>query len=367
MGARRRCCCGCPEYSDDFNREDNEDPGPNWPLTIGGDTAQIGDWDILDNQFYSEGTSNSIAIYKTALPDNWMLASAKIVDEQLGGVYRVIVSWKNMQNYLYGEYERVDQTNARISVHQVIGGVESELDYTEYELSIDDQSPPDDCRTLNVCVDPKLFIAFVDSTSTMCRAITNGVEVEDGLRAGVGHDNSSFANKFDDFWMMEEYGERHQPDCPLCDWCYCEGELLPFTLLATIQGNDDCDTLDGISCVLTGLKCGAGTLWYGVIDDDSCLDGWAITLTCGAGDNDDVSGWTLKFSAEGSMTPCGGSDALLEPEEGGTCNPMNLWYCIKYEDIAPTCPEACWPCGDGGPAEGDGHYVDFCIYITEVP
>ena len=40
----------------------------------------------------------------------------KIFDEQLGGIYRVIVSFKDNNNYLYGEYERVDQTNARISV-----------------------------------------------------------------------------------------------------------------------------------------------------------------------------------------------------------------------------------------------------------
>ena len=110
--------------------------------------------------------------------------------------------------------------------------------------------------------------------------------------------------------------------------------------------------------------------WYGVIDDESCLDGWYVTLECGGGDNDDVSDWVLVFSDElvgGEPRPCGASQANLPPEEGGTCSPINLRYCIKYEDIAPTCPEACWPCGDGGPAEWDGDYVDFCIYITEVP
>jgi hypothetical protein len=262
----------------------------------------------------------------------------------------------------------VDQTNARISLHQVSGGVPAELDFTEYELSDDDQNPLNDYRTLTVCVDPHLFIAYADFTSTSCRAITNGVEIVDGVRAGVGHNNTAFATKFDDFWMKEEWGTRHTADCPLCDWCYCEGELLPFTLLATIQGNDDCDTLDGISCVLTGMKCGAGMVWYGVIDDDSCLDGWSLTLACGAeGSNDDVSGWTLKLASSDEFYPCGASEEQREPEEGGTCNPMNLWYCIRYEDITPSCPEACWPCGDGGPAEGDGRFVDYCIYITEVP
>jgi hypothetical protein len=296
-----------------------------------------------------------------------MVASVKIVDEQLGGIYRVIVSWKDMQNYLYGEYQRVDQDTARLSLHQVVAGVETEIDAQEITLEPgDDQSPPNGYRTLTVCVDPHLFIATVDSNSSQCRSIANGVDIEGGLRAGVGHDNTAFPTQFDDFWMKEEKGTRRIEDCPLCDWCYCEGELLPFTLLATIQGNDDCDTLDGIECVLTGQKCGSGTFWYGVIDDDSCLDGWALTFRCGTGDNNNVNTWTLVFSSD-SYTPCGADDSEREPEEGGTCSPINLRYCIKYEDIAASCPEACWPCGDGGPVEWDGKYVDYCIYITEVP
>lgn len=360
-------CCGCPEYSDDFNRVDNEDPGPNWPLEIEGKTAQIGDWDILDNEFYSELTSNSMAIYKTDLPTNWMIASIKIVDEQLGGIYRVIVSWKDMQNYLYGEYRRVDQNNARLSLHSVILGVNSEIDFTEFELPLsEDQDPATGYRTLIVCVDPNLFVASIDGNSTQCRSMSNGIKIDKGFWAGVGHDNTSFPTKFDDFWMMEEKGEAKKEDCPLCNWCYCEDTLVPFALLATIQGNDDCNTLDGIECTLYGQKCGAGTSWYGVIDDDSCLDGWVMELKCGDGHNDDVSTWELTFSSD-SYTPCGASNAPITPEEGGTCSPINLRYCLKFEDISPLCPEGCWPCGDGGPAEWDGKYIDYCIYVTEAP
>ena len=136
-------------------------------------------------------------------------------------------------------------------------------------------------ETLTVCVDPKVVHRLRGlHIAQPAGRLRIGVDIEDGLRAGVGHNNTAFATKFDDFWMKEEYGTRHTSDCPLCDWCYCEGELLPFTLLATIQGNDDCDTLDGISCVLTGLSAGPEMSGTGLSTTIHALTD-SLTLACG--------------------------------------------------------------------------------------
>jgi hypothetical protein len=72
MGARRRCCCECWEFLDNFNRTPGTDLGASWH-------EQRGDWDIIGSadfgrlhEKYNEagGTADAMVICTHPVPSH---------------------------------------------------------------------------------------------------------------------------------------------------------------------------------------------------------------------------------------------------------------------------------------------------------
>lgn len=354
----RRCCCGCVEYTDTFDR-DNSDDLTYW-------TETTGDWEISANQLVEAGTSGSIAIYDTELPTQWMRATIEIIDEQEGDVYKLYVSWLNAANHVYAMYE-VGAGTYTLSIHSVIAGVDTELDTVTETLQEGGKSP----RQFSICNAEEITSASVDDSS-LCTVFSEpGTSVDTNAKyAGVGHENSH-ETTFDNWYTGEA---NYDKDCPCFHTeCECEGHRLPITLNGVYVGEGDCDTLDGISFTMSRTRCGADAVGgtFAGTQDGSCLDQTLYEIECTGGPIDE---WILHLSSVLAPHGCGyDGDAYLTPEPESTCDPLYLVYCIDTENIGGNKCGDCLPCGQ----EGGAGCVDpedpsfpcprttYCIIITE--
>lgn len=341
------CCSDCPNLSDDFDRESL---GCQWK-------AYQGDWSIANSELAEAGNAGAIAVYQRAMPSNWMAASIDIQNEAVGGVYRLYVSWKDEDNHLRFDYERLSSTKARLSIYSVISGTEEQLDTLEIDLSGFDP------RWISACVDEHLFLASADDLF-LCRVFDASVKIADGFKAGVGHGNGT-ETRFDNWFVGERRGEDN--DCARCHQCHCDRSAAPKHLVATYEGTGVCDTLEGITCDLRLQQCGADWIYRGDMSG-TCLDKLDMELWC----NDEVlEGWILilnqKHLVDGDLdcTP-GHSGQPLYPRSDSTCNPFRLIFEIgPYMNIVQTCPDGCLPCGESGPAEGPWTDTQYTVTITE--
>jgi len=100
--SRRVCCCGypCEIFVDDFNRDDSDNLGSDW-------VEKVVDCDIKDNtlECYSGATNGLCYVTGQANPYNthdtyW---TSDLLDLAVGDVFRIIVVYQNITNYLYAE------------------------------------------------------------------------------------------------------------------------------------------------------------------------------------------------------------------------------------------------------------------------
>lgn len=357
---RRRCCCGCKEYTDTFDRADNDD------LTYW--KEESGSWSIAANQAMEAGTSGAIVIYKTKLPTQWMRARIQIVDEKEGDVYKLYVSWKNAANHVYAMYEILSSTQYRLSIHAVLAGVDEELDVVTETY----ESWGMGSRYLSVCNAEQIVSASIEDAS-MCTVFSDGgisVDPEAKL-AGFGHGNGH-SSWFDNWYVGEA---DHKKNCPCFhNDCTCGTHRLPIELHGVYQGEGDCDNLDDIAFTLSRTRCGADAVGgtFAGVQDGSCLDKTRYEIECTGGP---VQDWTLHVSSAGADHGCGyEGDAYLQPAQDSTCDPLYLRYCVDVENPTglPLCGD-CLPCGEGGGVgcmdPGDPSFpcprITYCIIITE--
>lgn len=98
MGARRRCCCNCVQYTDDFFRAD--DPtgwGELW------DTTEA----VAEVVGYTGKLTEGYAIYKLSLPDpeGSGIVAVELYDPQDGDIYDVYLAWRSTTNYLVARFQ----------------------------------------------------------------------------------------------------------------------------------------------------------------------------------------------------------------------------------------------------------------------
>lgn len=343
-------CCGCPAYTDDFTREDSTSLGANW-------TEVAGDWEIKSNQLYEPGNAGAIAIYQKSMSSNWMTVGITINNEELGGIYRLYLSWKDSDNHLLVEYERTSATEGQLTLYSVVGGIGTQLD--TLTILVTGYNP----RGFYACIDNTLFIASVEDDE-LCRVFVDSVIIADGTKGGVGHGNST-ETYFDD-WAIAE-SSRGTNGCPPCAYCHCGEVSQEKHLIATYEGTGLCNTLDGITCDLYLQQCGADWIWRGDIDG-TCLDLLDFELRCHGAD---VTNWLLtlnqKFLVAGDGC-LGVSSYPVYPEPESTCDPLVLVFEFgPWDNINQLCPDGCLPCGESGPAEPPWTVSQYTITITEAP
>lgn len=123
---RRRCCCGCVEYADNFDRADALTLGDAWELV-----EVDADWRIDGNRAKAvKGT----ALWKQAMPDRYgaVVLSVDLLDMRAGDAFEVVFAWKDSANYYFVRWEPTEGTASytleetwTVSIGMVVAGVET--------------------------------------------------------------------------------------------------------------------------------------------------------------------------------------------------------------------------------------------------
>jgi hypothetical protein len=363
----RRCCCGCWTGSDDFNRADSTDLGDDWD-------ERSGDWEIKSNQLYESGNAGAMVIFQPNHGKPRSIVTVYITDEDTNDIYRVIVNYLDDDNYMYAELDigTGGVGGSTVSLHSVTGGSDSELISQAVTLT----GFPALSRTMNVCLSSEIFSVEVSNISAdMCVWYETGPVHSTGYKTGLGNGYGQ-AIYYDDFTMSEHWED--DPECPDCCPCRCGENEIQKDLIATYVGEDECDTLDGITVELTNSV--GWHYWDGVLDDctgaadaDCCGDliGLEMRLTCGS--QDDVTTWTLTLdtSALSGGLGCQACGLTLYADADSTCDPLNLIFkCGPGYPGTSTCPNTCWDCGRQNPSppgDPETFKTEYVIYVTEAP
>lgn len=364
MGGRRRCCCGCLKYYDDFQR-----------TTLGPWTAIDGDWSV-DGELVEVGTNPSmircdkeIPLTRGSRPSSpmgyYMSVSASFVNEQVGDTFCLYGRYADEDNYIVGKYKRESYDTATIVLFKRVGGVDELLSTLTFPVL----DPDVTYRTISLCLADTVTV-FWAGDSSFCYVYHDYVPITDGNKSGVGHENNH-ETVFKDFSLLQMF----EPDgtvCFLCWACTCGIIILPATLYATYEGDTDtdCDTLDGITVKLDLIQCGANICrWRGTIND-GCLAGsdaemellvtgpnpenWELTITPAR-----VDYWPFYKNV------CFSGPAVIYASPNPSCAPLDVVFSVYDESISdPLCPEPCRPCGNPGGADNPKP-MRYWIHITE--
>lgn len=372
MGGRRRCCCGCLFFTDDFYRlgGDTTDLGDNW-LEVNGE------WSIASSKLSEEGNANALAVVTREMPMSpgalsespwapYMYVAVTIVNEAIGDTFWILGMWADESHYVKGKYTRVDYDHATLELYSNTGGGETLLDSYTFELADKDVTE----RGLQLCLSDTITLLTTSDTSN-CHAIApQAVIITNGEHAGVGHENND-VTVFDNFFMYQLFKVDRQ--CYPCGDCFCDDVTPPVVppryLYAVFEGDGttDCDVLDGIEVVLEYNRCTQPiATWAGTIND-GCLTGSDATMELICDES-----WTLRITeaiGKVACAPVGPMGYLdLVPIEY-SCDPLYFVYTLAIENSGggaedSFCPEPCRPCGDGGGAENP-KMMRWWITITD--
>jgi len=302
MGARRRCCCECIVYWDDFNREDS--------TTVDGWTEVSGDWSIHDSTLEEAGTDDAIITYNQTITGSWYVAvNAKTVVS--GATYRLIANYKDSSNYFHADFT-FTATTGIVSLYK--SGVLLQtctFSGKHYDTLIGQDA------NLTLCLNTETFRAgfknALDAETTRCIVeYGSHVLIADGNSLGLGNGSTELIN-YDEFEGSLE--EISGADCPWCcpPLCLCErasdlvlratfssacaalnGPLLYFYVGGGLAGT--CDDLEDWI-----LRCGWAFVGGCLVisnppcePDCGCLGGDYIVLQyCPTAEYPDWHGWEL--------------------------------------------------------------------------
>lgn len=263
MGDRRCCCCGCPEYTDDFNRDDSNIVGelswteadePNDP------TLQR----IVSNTL--EITTNWVR-YNTPAPGVPVNISVKLLTISDQQEYGVRFGWDIVNNdyFLVTYRSRGPGVAGQVRIYSVSGGVETLTYDSDGEIPGPDRCPgiwiqedtgetDDDTITLHICYTGSAVRAHTQSEEhghSCCLGEADGRYV--GLEARPGN---TLPIRFDDFFMQDHY--LHDTRCPSCfclpmDFCPAPSMTLTIYMLTNPEGCTT-DWTDGDSVTMTRME-----------------------------------------------------------------------------------------------------------------
>jgi hypothetical protein len=321
----RRCCCKrrreCIIHEDDFNRPPSDDLGPRWDEVSG-------DWRIQNNAL--ECTSAG-GVLKSSVrhpsPDESMCVSLGVDTSEFDGVVRLLVNYKDSNNYLWG---RFDFSTLKISIGSTIGGVDS----TIREVSAP-QLGDDDAAGLTVTFSRTHLLASASSSHE--GAFDCASHIAEGYYSGIMYEGGT-RNLVADGWSYRHHNRtwlKYNPQGMCCESiCQCvegvdgDGFLnfycVPRNLTITFEATDDLEpTLDGAQIDLTNdsdIVGQAPQIWKG--RETICQEDWCFTLECAGYD---ITDWALYSCGVDNYCVQGAHGPGPHPTSV-SCNPLILEF-----------------------------------------
>lgn len=364
MGARDRCCCGCLIGSDNFRRGDSTDLGGLW-------TELDGDWAIIDWTLGEAGNEDALVKFNLPAPSENHVVYVDTVDEEPGKIYRVILNYKDENNYHFADFECLpwDPSKGYVrwwKLYKRSAGVNSLLK-SEEVLGATLDPPYRTGRTLYVCIggnpDEEGNIdeqnIYADSTYTVLgSAWASTTTIPDGFYSGLGNGAETIV-VYDNFKFYKHRID--DPDCFSCT-CTCDGHLWPLELAIRIYSEPGRCPVDQTE-TLTYDRTDATWKWSGLVtanDGSGRTATFTFTLACMGTMGDDI---VLTITSVGSCTATTPSTAVnyyvQKPLPGSVCHPVDLSYKITIESSWLTCSL----CGGGLPPP----QAEILFYVTELP
>lgn len=362
MGGRGRCCCGCLIASDDFERGVSTDIGGLW-------TEVEGDWAVGDI-LGENATLDAVCKCNAAAPSENHVVYVDTIDEQEGDVFRVIVNYKDEDNYHHADFccEAYDPEYGLVrfwELYKRTGGTSTLLKRERvYGATLD--PPYRTGRTLFVCIggNPDELGVVTDQALSASANYTvlgttwaDTTTITDGLYAGLG--NGAETVIYYDNWYFYKH-ILDDPSCYTCT-CYCDGNLWPMELSIRIYSPNPGRCAVDQTETLTYDRADATWKWSGTVtasDGSGRTADFEFILTCMSTMGDDIA---LSITSTGSCTastpPTAVNYWIQKPQAGSTCNPIDLTYKITIPSSWLTCSL----CTGGLPPPA----TDIYFYVTE--
>lgn len=250
---RRRCCCGCVQFLDEFERPDADTLGPQWELV-----ENDAEWEIED---WKAKASKGTALWVGQLPDKHgsAILDVELVDMQEGDVFEILWAWKDESNYMFVRFEVRDgpsewslEHTMKTTIGKVVAGEESSVsDHDVLHagcvelMAINNHSP------LSYGASSRQLRMYFDRNTLQLDSgaaggdLWNCVSEADGRRVGMRRpDGNTRPLFFNSFFASEHYVTN--PTCPdrgcRCGATFC----LPDELLAVMEhySGDDANQID---------------------------------------------------------------------------------------------------------------------------
>jgi hypothetical protein len=358
------CCpCGCFTFFEDFNWPDTTDLGADF-------YEYEGDWGVEDFrlvELYDDvvGTADAIVMCtqpRPNTPENGMWVSVSVDwDSAIVGdkyyIYACCLDYDRPDTGLKVEFEK---TSASEWTTTIPGGGPDGVT-VQVPTPFGDRG---DVR-LTVCVDhlTDMVKAGVLSLNDPPAWVDN-LAVSEYRYAGVGHNNTSHQNIFDDFLISELRTSTEM--CSNC-WCWCLDRPPGRYLIATVYNAvDRAACIDGIDWSMDWEFDGAMSQWSGTSAFLNYL-GATVTvdwiLECTDSQDDDPAHPGKNFILRASATSCNFASPLnvYRALNTSTCDPLSLVFgpfVLSDGDLG------CVICHNPmtGPSDGS-----FYIIITEAP
>jgi hypothetical protein len=334
---RRRCCCECWKFLDDFNRTSGTDIGVDWH-------EERGDWDITAegrlHEKYNEagGTADAMVICTRPVPSHSageMSVSVWFCEPQTGDINYIYPACTNQHTHgpCVVKFECTTAPNLWTATVYLNGTAEGTRNFdapnygTEVSpavyaaVCVDDHDSPDvhmikvEMWVVNTYGQEPLWIDDHDAGS--------------GRYAGLGHDNTTTGVILDNFGLYElrlASGEI----CSEC-FCNCHGHPPNKALHAVFyNATDRAACMDGIGWDMNWQwALGVGS-WHGHVTVPATAEGglateFAYSLHCPVSN---PSNPDMKFSLVKDSTDCGkdGTGPWLPIAVSSTCDPFSLVF-----------------------------------------
>ena len=396
MGRRRCCCYGCVYFYDYFDRAASSDLGSDW-------YEQAGSWGILrygiDGVLVEQydagglptgalkdtpsgpdgtGTANAVVMCTHAITDgleNGMQIQVTVCDNLCSDldkfyIYLCCDSTSTPETGVEVEFQRITSTTWKTTIKG--GGSDGTVVQT-----VDPYGVHGDPR-LYACADALtgMVKAGVNSLTDVF-AWTEDADVPDGRYGGIGHNNTSHMNIFNDFVLFEL--RTTDAVCSDC-WCWCLELPLYRYLQAEIEvadGNElDISCIDGLMWEMnwnwnSGVPRWEGTALYETTPGSHISQDYHLLCSAANDDDEDNPGQNISLQL-GDLGNVGSANSSTPPYTTGSgtnmiaipiatessCNALELKfgpYTISETDGSDVCDTL--DMGSLDPQSGDYYII----------
>lgn len=347
---RRRCCCGCVEYADDFNRDDASTLGNSWEM-VGYDA----DWRIDGHRAKAV---KGIALLAHEMPDKYgaIIISVDLLDMRAGDVFEVIFAWKDWKNYYFVRWAPTEGTASytfeetwTVLIGTVLDGVETII--TDHDVLVDgcqelmrvnNHAPitPGGQRdwTVKIYYDRHTVRVVDGTTSDMWACL--GPPDPDANRVGLARPDTNTRDLlYDNFWVSDH--NVHALPCEYrscgCGMLNCIGNTITGTL-EFYSGDEANQITDPVSFTMYRRAYRDRDVWVSepaVPGYDYMGSGpqcFAFVLECYVGNgigSQDQSPWLLQFTGNAN---CATGSCFASVLNNADLTPANLIaaYCAPF-------------------------------------